>query len=225
MDIANKIPLLTRRIIRKIQQRYFRLVFIGPDYWIRKSLRKGSIAIDCGIGDNADFSQNLIERYGIMCYGFDPTQKHQAAISKIVEKYDGLFKYYQVAISSTAKEKIFYESKLNVSGSFLNDHVNVIQDDIVSYTSETVTLDGLFEYIGSDFLDLLKLDIEGEEFSVLSTVSDSTLFRIGQLIVEFHHHCIDRYSNEDTHRLVQRLKGTGFRSFTDDGKNYLFFRT
>lgn len=157
-------------------------------------------------------------------YGFDPTLKHHPRLDSVVEKTEGHFKYYKYAISDTNGTRPFFESIENVSGSFLNTHINVKQDTIRSYDVETVTLNKIFEILNVDYIDLLKMDIEGEEYSVLASAPDSVLRAINQMVVEFHHDIIDGLTIACTRNVVRMLKTAGFRSHTTDYVNYLFFR-
>ena len=220
MNIARRV---TKRIFREIQKRKYNLVYIKPGYWIRNSLSSGGIVVDCGLGDTADFSQYLIQRYGVRCYGFEPTRKHYYLLDEIADKYGNLFQYHSFAITGETGKITFFESQKNISGSILDDHVNIKRDEIVSYEVQTITLDGVYDYLKVRFIDLMKLDIEGAEYAVLSTVQDASLKKIDQLVVEFHHYCVDQYSEQDTLDIVSRLKSTGFKAYTQDRKVYLFF--
>lgn len=221
---ANIVDKTARKIRIRLQRKWFQLLFIKPDYWIRNSLQKNSIVVDCGIGNNADFSQNLIQRYGVKCFGFEPTQKHHASLNEIVQRHKGLFEYYPFAISDDNRVQKFFESNRNISGSLLKDHNNIINDSVISYNVETITVDKIFDYLGIDNISLLKLDIEGEEYPVLRSISKNSLERIEQISVEFHQFCVARYTKDDTSKVVMRLKESGFRTFTNDGKTFLFFR-
>ena len=106
----------------------------------------------------------------------------------------------------------------------LSDHNNIINDTIISYDIETITVDKIFDFLEIDNIDLLKLDIEGEEYPVLRSIRKSALDRIEQIAVEFHQFCVARYTKQDTNKIVMRLKALGFRSFTNDGKIFLFFQ-
>lgn len=226
---------LIRKVVRKFQahlkmmfsipkEKKYNIISVKPHYKIVDKLNDHSIVVDLGTGRDADFSQNLIRRYGLKAYGFDPTKKNHPNLDSIVKKTKGLFKYYKYAISDTNGTKTFFESLENISGSFFNDHINVKRDAIRSYDVQTIRLDTIFDILNINHIDLLKMDIEGEEYSVLSSVSDATLKRIDQIAVEFHHHCIDHFSVADTRNIIQILENAGFISHTTDYINYLFFR-
>lgn len=220
---------LMRLVERKFRNMFtserakYSIISVKP-YWVVNKLSEHSIVVDIGTGPEADFSQNLMRRYGLKAYGFDPTRKHHPHLEFIVKKMNGLFKYYKYAISDANGTKTFFESFENVSGSFFRDHINVTKDTIRSYDVRTITLDTIFDILNIDHIDVLKMDVEGEEYLVLSSVSDTTLKRIDQIVVEFHHHCVDCFSVALTRNVIQILETAGFKPYTTDYINYLFFR-
>jgi FkbM family methyltransferase len=198
------------------------LMKIGPCYFVRNTLNNQSIVLDCGLGNDADFSGALITRYGVHCHGVDPTRKHQPALAAIAAKYGSLFRLHQLAVAGRGGFVTFYESIDQVSGSVFEGHVNAAHS--TSYSVPSMTIGDLMASIGAATVDVLKLDIEGAEYEVLAGMDDRTFAKIGQLVVEFHHHCVKGVTRDDTNRAVARLDGLGYRRYSVDGINYLFFR-
>ncbi len=67
----------------------------------------------------------------------------------------------------------------------------------------------LSEFLTED-IDLVKLDVEGSEDEVLEDLVDSgTISRVGQLVVEYHHHLDGERDFLDA--FLERLRGQGFR--------------
>ncbi|MEZ4195097.1 MAG: FkbM family methyltransferase [Candidatus Paceibacterota bacterium] len=118
----------------------------------------------------------------------------------------------------------FFENAHSESGSIFNTHVNSKTTDVQSYEVESVTIDDIIELLKVPKIDLLKIDIEGSEYDVLNNVSPTTLGKISQLIVEFHHGTVSEFTPEDTHRVRRKLQEQGFIEFSEDGVNFLFFR-
>lgn len=205
------------------KEKKYKIISIKPVYKIVDKLSDRSVVVDLGTGENADFSLELIKRYGLKAFGFDPTRKHHSILDSIAKKTEGRFQYYKYAISNKKGTKTFFESLENRSGSFFEDHINVKKDSIRPYLVETIELDAIFDILGIDSIDILKMDIEGQEYSVLASVSATTLRRISQLVVEFHHGTIDRFSTAATRSIVWKLTANGFKSHTIDNVNYLFF--
>ncbi|OGF24907.1 hypothetical protein A2331_06085 [Candidatus Falkowbacteria bacterium RIFOXYB2_FULL_34_18] len=215
---------INKKINLKLWNFFYNVVFIKPCYLLVNKLNKNSIVVDFGTGNDADFSIALIERYGLKSFGFDPTKKHFVSLKKIEDKYHGKFNIYQLALSLRDKNKIFYESGENVSGSFMDDHINIKNDTINSYKVKVIAIDELLKFLNIERIDLLKIDVEGEEYKVIPKIKEDFLSRVDQLIVEFHHHCLDNYSLQDTLGCVDFIKGFGFKALTLDKINYLFFR-
>jgi FkbM family methyltransferase len=210
---------------RWVEYRYrARIVPVPPVYYIVDKLTANSVMIDLGTGADANLSQGLIARYGLRSYGFDPTRKHHPHLDTVVARTGEHFQYYPYAISGMSGIHRFFESQENVSGSFSADHSNIQCDTVVAYEVQAITLTEVFGLLELEQVDLLKMDIEGEEYSTLQAVEPALIRQIDQLIVEFHHHCIDHVTLADTKAAVQRLVEIGFRPYTVDGVNYLFFQ-
>jgi FkbM family methyltransferase len=220
----NKIVLLVNRLLSIYIERKFKIISIKPTYKIVDRLNENSIVVDIGTGEDADFSQNLIKKYQLNAYGFDPTRKHHSSLDSVVEKSNGHFTYYKYAVSNRTSTKTFFESLKNRSGSFFDDHVNIKNDATLSYSVKTISIDSIFDILKIGRIDVLKMDIEGEEYSVLSSLPISILKAIDQLIVEFHHDTITRFKFKHTEDTIKILKTAGFIYHTVDNVNYLFFR-
>lgn len=67
-----------------------------------------------------------------------------------------------------------------------------------------VSFESVFPLCGVERFDLLKLDIEGHEKTLLEGASDDLLRRFDKMIVEWH------YSWEELQTLAERLRGIGF---------------
>jgi FkbM family methyltransferase len=180
--------------------------------------------VDLGTGEDADFSQDLIRKFGLKAFGFDPTRKHHVKLDTVVERTNGRFKYYKYAIAANSQKKIFFESFENISGSLFKDHINVKNDEIRSYEVKTIRIDEIFGILKTDHIDLLKMDIEGGEYEVLASLNNVTLKKLDQIVVEFHHDTVDRFCLTDTQRAIRSLEDAGFKSYSEDYINYLFFR-
>jgi len=197
---------------------------VEPCYHIFNQLNENSVIIDIGLGHDADFSSALNRRYACRCYGVDPTIKHRSSIEASTTTIGEQFSYINAALGAKNGRQIFYESLDNVSGSFYDDHRNITNDHIREYEVAVVTLKDLIDHIGMEVIDLIKIDVEGAEYEVLSKADREIISHFRQMVVEFHHDVIERYSLADTKRIVRRLSGLGYLYYTVDGMNYLFFQ-
>lgn len=220
---ANKIRRTVRFHRRRSAARRRGILFSKPDYIYLDRFDGSKVMIDVGCGHVAEFSRHVIDRYGARAFGVDPTRKHAPFLKKIEEEKDGRFKHVPVAVAAIEGTIRFNESRTNESGSLLSDHTNVKADETVSYDVEAVTLKGLLDRIGVAGAEYLKLDLEGAEYDLLKDVAKEELLPFRQIFVEFHHHAVDRFSEEDTARIVDALGSSGLKSVTFDDHNYLFY--
>ena len=128
-----------------------------------------------------------------------------------------------IAVSDKHKIINFFESKKGESGSLLANHSNVKDYETRAYEVESVDINELKKRIQKREIDYLKLDIEGEEYSLIKHISVQDLSSIDQIFIEFHHHCT-QYSLQDTKKAVKIIEKKGFQSYTLDGNNYLFYK-
>ena len=208
--------------LRKLQKMGLKYISPTNDYIYRTNLPENGIVIDVGCSYEAEFSLYMIEHHGLKAFAVDPTRKHQPALKKLEQQYKGMFVHLPIAISAVDGLVTFHESKENESGSILEDHVNVQNDEIVEYEVESVTIRSLLSRIGVDHVAILKLDLEGAEYELLDKTEGKDLKPFDQIFVEFHHHAIKAYNQEDTQRLVKKIVGCGFQSFSLDNQNYIF---
>ena len=227
MSIVKRVIKRGRRELKKASRlrrlEELGLKYVHPNFLYHADLKKDGVAVDAGCSYEADFSQYMINEHHLKAYGVDPTRKHQPALKALEERYVDRFTHLPLAISAQNGTLTFHESAENESGSLLDDHVNVRQDQITSYKVESVTLRALSERVG-DEVEILKLDLEGAEYALLDEVSADDLTPFKQVFIEFHHHAIPEYNVSDTARLVKRIEGFGYQSYSLDDHNYIFYR-
>lgn len=209
--------------IQKIAQN-MGIKLVGPNYTFIDNLNEDSIFIDVGCGFDADFSVYMIERYGFKAYGVDPTRKHKRDLEDLEKKTLNKFKYVPLAVAAEDGEILFNESKENVSGSIIKEHANVRNDTVTEYKVSAVTLRGLLRHLNLQKADYIKLDLEGGEFDLVEKLDVESSRLFDQIFIEFHHHCVPRYSLKDVKRAIAKMESLGFQSFSFDSNNYLFFK-
>ena len=87
------------------------------------------------------------------------------------------------------------------------------------------TLASIMEEKRVDRVDLLKVDIEGAELSMILDAPPATLRRIMQITIEFHDFC-NLYPPDQVRQMVERLRSSGFVAirFSRDNTNWCFVR-
>lgn len=220
--IRRKVCRIIKKFMRLRKARRKGLVYVSPNFVYQPQLNHDSIVIDAGCGYEADFSLYMIKHHGVKAYGVDPTLKHRKALKVLEDKYKGHFVHLPFAISVVEGTLTFHESRVNESGSILEDHINVRQDETISYEVKAVNIKSLIDHIGTDQIDILKLDLEGAEYDLLNAINEEDVLRCKQIFVEFHHHAVSCYDETDTQRIVEKICSYGFNSFSLDDHNYLF---
>ncbi|MBU6431440.1 MAG: FkbM family methyltransferase [Patescibacteria group bacterium] len=224
-----KIKILTLLLIKTAREWLLRVLgfFMGIHYVPRNYLFRGKfdsqdIIVDVGCGFEAEFSMHMIKNFGLKSLGIDPTKKHFDSLKKI-ESTGGKFRHYDLAISANTGKILFNESESNESGSILSEHKNVKKDKIKTYSVKTFSLADLPAYLGMNKIKYLKLDVEGVEYEIIKNLKKEDVDKYSQIFIEFHHHCTD-YSVKDTLDAVRKMIKLGFKKFTLNNHDYLFYK-
>jgi FkbM family methyltransferase len=72
-----------------------------------------------------------------------------------------------------------------------------------------VNLEDIIKENNLDYIDILKVDIEGSEYDVMPNISDETYLKIGQITIEFHDF-IDVNLKIKTENIINKLESLGF---------------
>lgn len=220
--ILQKIYQVTSKLLALIKMKILRIKYYPPNLYF-DNFNKLSVIIDVGCGHEAEFSRHLIEKHNLLAFGVDPTLKHAPFLKILEETTKG--KFHHLALAVTQKDGIikFHESEQNESGSILSEHINIQNDDITTYNVESVNLRELVRRIGTTPIDLIKLDLEGAEYELLNEINDEDINLFKQIFIEFHHHCTN-HTIQETILLVRNICSKGFKVFTLDQHNYLFYK-
>jgi FkbM family methyltransferase len=158
--------------------------FIGSCYggwWIwPQGLNRDSIVYSVGVGTDVSFDIELIHRFGLTVNAFDPTPRSIQWIE--ATHLPTQFRFHPVGLADFDGVGVFIppERKDHVSYSLCE------ASDVVGTTLGNVQrLGSIARELGHERIDLLKMDIEGEEYAVIDDFSSGCL-SVSQLLVEFH---------------------------------------
>ncbi len=222
--IIKRLKRVTNTCIATIKAPFLGVKFIKPDHLYLSRLDASSVVVDVGCGSDADFSVELIARHGVTSYVVDPTKKHRSSLCELEKKMNGHLIHIPVAVSAYDGELVFHESKENMSGSLIESHHNIQRDTVENYSVPSLTIASLLRKIGLSSANFLKLDLEGAEYDLIRNTGSSIFRSFDQICIEFHHHCIDSISFEETKDAVNRIRNMGFHVFSFDEINYLFYK-
>jgi FkbM family methyltransferase len=202
------------------------LEFHGDNYcgWKipRGTLTRDSAVVDIGLGEDISFSVSLMQRYGCKVDGFDPTPR---AIDFVRRTAPPGFRLHEVGVAAAHGRARFFlpNQAAHVSGSLTRaEHVGQREIEV-----DLIDMDQVFERVGRDCIDLLKIDIEGAEYPLLASESfRRRAARIGMICIEFHHRWSE-FGRGATEDAVCKLEALGFRCAWASGttnEEFLFVR-
>jgi len=140
------------------------------------------------LGANFGFGSVYFIRNKIKCYLIDADHYNVEILNNAYSK-NSLVKIYPYAVCDKDGIVDFYsdESASVVSSLFYLDANGVYLEGRKKTEVEGITPNTLIDkYIDEDYIDLMKIDIEGSEYSFFETISDINLKKISKMIIEFH---------------------------------------
>jgi FkbM family methyltransferase len=150
-------------------------------------LNENSIYYGFGVGEDITFDIALIEKYNCNAYIFDPTPRSIKFVDNIKTISENKYPYNKICffdygIWAENTDIKFFEPK---DKSHVSHSINNIQNTEEYFIAKVKTLETIIKELGHNDIDLLKLDIEGAEYSVIENIMKSNIFpKI--LIAEFH---------------------------------------
>ena len=190
-----------------------------PDF-----LTADSIVYSLGIGEDAAFDFELVREKNLEVHGFDPTPNSAAWLSG--QAIPGGFHFHPWAV--TARDgTIAMAPRVKSNGRRSRDMYTVIDKAGASDHAievQTFSLQSIMTKLGHRSIDILKMDIEGAEYDVLSSLL-ATSIRPVQLLVEFHHR-FPGISKASTIDAIRDLRNAGYQIFhiADTGREMSFIK-
>ena len=199
-------------------------------WWINARLLSPSpLLIDCGLGEDISFPLALLDTYGGIVIGVEPNPRSLAYCKsrlqpgmEIVEAAFWTVAGESLTFHLPRPQALLPKGADGVSGSLVDSHEYV--DGGTSITVPTVDLATLLDRAGRAECDILKLDVEGAEYSILESLTASgQIRRARQVLVEFHHG-VTHHLLAETQEAVARMSRAGFDLAHTEGRNYIFVR-
>lgn len=196
----------------------------GSEYggWVicPDAINTDSIVYSFGIGEDITFDLSLINKYGLRVYGFDPTPRsiqwvksQQLPAEFILHEY-GIADYDGIAEFQRPKNRSHISHRI----------MNKAQGATNTVAMRVKRISTILNEIGHSKIDIMKMDIEGAEYSVLEDIFKNGI-NIEQLLVEFHH-SFDHLSPDHTRKAIELLNKNNFKIFhiSPSGREYSFIK-
>lgn len=177
-----------------------------------------STVYSVGIGEDVSFDLAMIERFGVVVHGFDPTPKSIEWVRKQNLPKNFVLHEYGLADFDGTVSFNPPENPQHVSHTLLARPATTTNAIQVSVK----TLETIRRELEHQHIDLLKMDIEGAEYQVIDHLAQSNL-RPVQLLIEFHHRFSD-IGTQKTKNAVGLLHQMGYCLFSvsSSGEEFSF---
>lgn len=192
----------------------------GGWWFSPEGLSRGSIVYSLGVGEDIAFDLALIERFGASVHAFDPTPGAVEWVGS--RQLPAGFHFHQVGIAD-------FDGVAEFSAPVAEGNVcfTLLEREGgrgPSIEAEVRRLPTILAELGHDHIDLLKMDIEGAEYTVIPDLVRSGI-PVRQILVEFHHR-FRNVGNERTREAVELLLANDYRilHISASGREYSFVR-
>lgn len=183
---------------------------------VTTNIDSDSIIYSFGVGEDASFDLELIERFNTTIQAFDPTPKSIEWVKK--QYFPDRFVMHDFGIAAIDGIAHFNppENPNHVSHTLLKRPLTKSKSILVPVKR----LSTIMNELGHKQIDILKMDIEGAEYDVIEDISKSEV-RPRQILVEFHHR-FPGVGIEKTKDAIEKLKSMGYALFSVSSKNEEF---
>jgi FkbM family methyltransferase len=182
-----------------------------------EGISKESIIYSVGVGEDISFDEALIDRFGVVIHAFDPTPKSVAWVERSI--MPDRFVFHEIGLAH-------YDGDADFLPPSVSEHVShrmIKESNSEASTRRPVRkLETIVNDLGHKNIDVLKIDIEGEEYEVITDLLQSEI-RPKQFLVEFHHRFAD-IGLDSTKKAIESLRKEGYKvlAVSPNGEEYTF---
>lgn len=166
---------------------------------LNQNLDKPIVVFDCG-ANKGDFTKQVNTRFNATIWSLEPNEDVGGQIIT-----GERITWIRAVLSGKDGEQLFSLAEDSEASRVIRE------DDVTAETIRVraISLAKLFEIANVDFVDIVKLDIEGAEIEVIARTPMERLQQIGQITIEFHDFCgLTTQSQIDS--ALHRLRQAGF---------------
>ena len=168
------------------------------------------------VGANFGFGGVYPINNGIKCYLIDPDKNNLDVMENAFSK-NSKVKIYPYAICDVDGTIDFYvDNDASVVSSIFEVNANGKIDNRQKLTVPAITPNTLIEkYIDEDYVDYMKIDIEGAEYIFFETITDANIKKIKKMVIEFHNN-----DNYQVLSILTKLAKNDFKFKLDNWGSY-----
>jgi FkbM family methyltransferase len=164
------------------------------------------VVLDAG-ANNGIFIEKMLLAGVKKIYGFEPNPN---ALRNLNHRYSSNLRVEIIdkAVSDTnGKCQFFYHPDNSTISAFDKNHISfhLPENEIVNFEVDTVKLDSFCDSKKIDYVDLIKIDIEGAEYMVLHSLDSSFYKKVKYLLIEIHEN-----RNDEVKNLISYLRSLDF---------------
>lgn len=179
-----------------------------------------SVIYSFGVGRDISFDLELMERFGVRVHAFDPTPRSIEWVRS--QTLPAGFIFHEFGVADFDGTATFHapENPGYVSYSIFSPRGHA--SPAIEATVHRIPT--IMKMLGHKRIDLLKMDIEGAEYTAIEDLISCRL-RVDQLLVEFHHRW-QELGIERTANTIRSLHRAGFKIFhvSPSGEEYSFLK-
>lgn len=160
-----------------------------------------------GVGNDITFDEAVIARFQLQVHGFDPSPHIIDWIRN--RNLSPRYEFHPYGLGNIDGNLTFF-SPAQIGGAYSvsgqHENVNKVEVKLPVKRLETIASE-----LKTDCLEILKIDVEGAEYTLLPSITGCPI-RIKQLLIEFHHR-IGIESLQSTIDAVNLLRKNGYLLF------------
>lgn len=173
-----------------------------------QEITSDSIVYSLGVGEDTSFDQQLIDRFSVLVHAFDPTPKAINWVKK--HQISPKFILHEYGVAD-------FDGTANFNPPINPNHVShtIItrpETEAQSIKVSVKRLSTIMKELNHKRIDLLKMDIEGAEYGVISDMKNTQILP-KQILIEFHHR-FPGIGIERTMAAIKSLKNQGYKIFS-----------
>jgi FkbM family methyltransferase len=187
---------------------------VRPD-WIHVD----AVILSVGLGSDVSFDLEIIRRFGCLVHAFDPTPKSAEWLRQ--QALPPQFRYYELGLADYDGEAHFALPEARPDWDCYVASAPDATTAADSHSGQVRRLETLADLVGTTRIDVLKMDIEGNEYDVISDMLAGDI-RPRQLLFESHHRREFRENLPRARETVAALQDAGYRIFARSARGLEF---